>query len=163
MENACEEKPVSFSAVQKKLSLPLKKNNSLSVSLLEELSTFSLQLAQKHAGVRCIFLGIDSLQFFHPILEQDLLLAKACINRVWDSYMEIGLKVVAEDFRLLQEKDILSAYFTYSAVDKEANPVRIPKVVPQTEEEKKRYQAADLRRKMRSFSKRNLFVHTSYF
>ncbi len=166
MENTCEGRPVSFSAVQKKLSLSFKKSGALSASLLEEISSFSLQLAQKHAGSKCVFLSIDSLHFFHPILEKDFLLAKASINRVWDSYMEIGIKVTAEDFRLLQEKDILSAYFTYLAVDKEAKPALVPKVIPQTEEEKKRYQAADLRRKMRSFSnvsKREIFPHTSYF
>ena len=58
-------------------------------------------------------------------------------------------KVIAEDFRTLEQKDILSAYFTFVAMDEENNPVEIIPVVPETSEQIKRFEAAEKRRQYR--------------
>jgi acyl-CoA hydrolase len=63
--------------------------------------------------------------------------------------MEIGVKVIAEDFRTLEQKDILTAYFTFVAMDDELKPVEIIPVVPETQEQIVRYKAAEKRRQYR--------------
>ena len=41
----------------------------------------------------------------------------------------------------------MSAYFTFVAIDEHNNPVAVPDVVPETKEEKQRYEAAQLRKR----------------
>lgn len=63
--------------------------------------------------------------------------------------MEIGVKVYKEDFRTLQRVHILSAYFTFVALDDHLKPVEVPAVLPQSVEEKRRYEDAEKRRQLR--------------
>ncbi len=63
--------------------------------------------------------------------------------------MEIGVKVVAEDFRTLDQKDILSAYFTFVAIDDNHQPVEVIPVIPETPEQIKRFEQAERRRQYR--------------
>ena len=59
--------------------------------------------------------------------------------------MEIGLTVDAEEFRLLERKKVLRAYFLFS-LDPYQKVIR---VVPETKEEWKRFFQAEMRRKLR--------------
>ena len=68
--------------------------------------------------------------------------------------MEVGVKVIAEDFRTLEQKDIFSAYFTFVAVDDDHKPVEIVPVIPETPEQVKRFHEAEERRQMRLAQKR---------
>lgn len=106
-------------------------------------------VAKRHSGRVCVTLGIDSVRFLNPARRGDILVCMASVNRVWGTSMEIGVKVIAEDFRTLEQKHILSAYFTFVAVDDDHKPVKIIPVLPETEEEKVRYRQADHRRQYR--------------
>ena len=79
----------------------------------------------------------------------DILVFKAAVNRVWRTSMEIGVKVFAEDFRTMARKHIVSAYFTFVAVDESLRPIEIAPIIPETEDEKRRYREADERRQQR--------------
>ena len=78
----------------------------------------------------------------------------ASVNKAWHTSMEVGVKVVAEDFRTLEQKDILTAYFTFVAVDDDQKPVQIAPVIPETDDEQKRFSEAEQRRKFRLAQKR---------
>lgn len=106
-------------------------------------------VAKRHAGRVCVTLGIDSVRFLNPARRGDILVCMASVNRVWRTSMEVGIKVVAEDFRSLDQKEILSAYFTFVAVDDDHKPVGIVPVIPETPEQLQRYEEAEIRRKHR--------------
>jgi acyl-CoA hydrolase len=106
-------------------------------------------VARRHSGRVCVTLGIDSVRFLAPARHGDTLVFKASVNRVWKTSMEVGLKVFAEDFRSLERTHIVSAYFTFVAVDDQMHPVEICPVIPETEDEIKRYEHAELRRQYR--------------
>lgn len=106
-------------------------------------------VAKRHSGRVCVTLGIDSVRFRNPARRGDILVCMASVNRAWRTSMEVGVKVVAEDFRSLEQKDILSAYFTFVAVDDEHKPVEIHPIVAETKEQIKRYKEAEIRRKHR--------------
>jgi acyl-CoA hydrolase len=106
-------------------------------------------VAKRHSGSVCVTLGIDSVRFLAPAKHGDILVFKSAVNRVWKTSMEIGVKVFKEDFRTLQRVHILSAYFTFVALDDHLKPVEVPPVIPETPEEKRRYEEAEKRRQQR--------------
>lgn len=106
-------------------------------------------VAKRHSGRDCVTLGIDSVKFLAPAQHGEILVIKAAINRVWKTSMEIGLKVFAEDYKISKSKHIFSAYFTFVAVDDSLKPVAIQPIIPTTDEEKRRFEQAEVRRKHR--------------
>jgi acyl-CoA hydrolase len=106
-------------------------------------------VAKRHSGRTCVTLGIDSVRFLAPARRGDILVIKAAVNRVWRTSMEVGLKILADDFRTGTRTHIVSAYFTFVGVDEDLKPVELAPVIPQSDEEKRRYEQADVRRKAR--------------
>ena len=116
---------------------------------MEIIDTLAAIVAKRHSGQVCVTLGIDSVRFLNPARRGDILVCMASVNRTWRTSMEVGVKVVAEDFRTLEHKDILSAYFTFVAVDDNHKPVEIVPVIPETDMQVKRYEDAERRRNFR--------------
>jgi acyl-CoA hydrolase len=122
--------------------------------LMQVADNLAAIVAKRHSGRVCVTLGIDSVRFLNPAHRGDILVCKASVNKAWRTSMEIGVKVIAEDFRTLEQKDILSAYFTFVALGEDMSPVEVIPVVPETPEQVLRFQAAELRRQFRLQDKR---------
>jgi acyl-CoA hydrolase len=121
--------------------------------LMQIVDNLAAIVAKRHSGKVCVTLGIDSVRFLHPARRGDILVCMASVNRTWRTSMEIGVKVIAEDFRNLEQKEILSAYFTFVAIDEEGNPVEVTPVIPETDEQRARFEAAEARRAHRLHQK----------
>ena len=117
--------------------------------VLQIIDTLAAIVAKRHSGKVCVTLGIDSVRFLNPAHHGDILVCQASVNRTWRTSMEIGVKVLAEDFRTLKQKQILSAYFTFVAVDDHHKPIEVIPVIPETEIQKMRYEQAEERRQRR--------------
>src|SRR3954463_13810394 len=117
--------------------------------VIEQADIVAAVVAKRHSGRSCVTLGIDSVRFLAAARHGDILVFKAAVNRVWKTSMEIGMKVYADDFQTAKRKHIVSAYFTFVGVDENLSPTEIPPVIPETEDEKRRYREADERREAR--------------
>lgn len=117
--------------------------------MMQIVDALAAVVAKRHSGKVCTTLGIDSVRFINPVRRGDVLRCRASVNRTWEALMEVGVKVIAEDFRTLDHKDILSAYFTFMAVDEENHPIEIIPVIPETPEQHARFEAAEKRRRVR--------------
>jgi acyl-CoA hydrolase len=106
-------------------------------------------VAKRHAGQVCVTLGIDSVRFHASAKHGDIVIFKAAVNRVWRTSMEVGLKVITQDFRTREQKHIVSAFFTFVAVDDQLQPVEIASVIPESDAEKRRFEQAQTRREIR--------------
>ena len=122
--------------------------------LMQVVDNLAAIVAKRHSGRVCVTLGIDSVRFLNPARHGDILVCKASVNKAWNTSMEIGIKVIAEDFRTLEQKDILSAYFTFVAMDDNLKPIEVIPVIPETPEQIERYQQAERRRQHRLAHKR---------
>ena len=105
--------------------------------------------AMRHTRQHCVTASIDKIDFISPVFVGHLVIAKASINFVGRTSMEIGVRVEAENLIAGTKKHVNSAYLTYVALGKRNKPVEIPKIIPETDEEKRRYQEAQKRKKMR--------------
>jgi acyl-CoA hydrolase len=101
--------------------------------------------AQKHSGKEVVTASIDSLNFREPIYVGDHVVLKACVNYVSRSSMEIGVRVTREDPYSSKEIIATTAHLTFVALDKNKTPTPVPQIMPETPDEKRRFENAKLR------------------
>jgi acyl-CoA hydrolase len=92
---------------------------------------------------------MDTLNFKNPVFVGEMLIFYACVNCVAHTSMEVGVKVVAENPLSGERRHTSSAYLTYVSIDSSGRPIPIPPIIPETEEEKRRYHEAQKRREHR--------------
>ncbi len=109
----------------------------------------ALVVAERHSKKTCVTASIDSVHFLQPAGQGDILLFKAAINHAWRTSMEIGVRVDAEHYVTGEKRHILSAYFTFVALDENKKPTPVAKVLAETPLEKRRFQEAIDRRDQR--------------
>jgi acyl-CoA hydrolase len=109
----------------------------------------ALIVAERHSGTTCVTAAVDSLNFLSPARTGETLVVKASVNRAWNTSMEIGVRVAAENSRNGDVRHVVSAYLTFVGLDHTGRPTAVPGVVPETDDERRRYRAAQVRRDAR--------------
>jgi acyl-CoA hydrolase len=105
--------------------------------------------ALRHARTPVVTAAVDHMTFLSPVKIGQLLMLRSSVNRVFRTSMEVGVKVLVEDLSTGEVRHTSSAYLTFVAVDASGNRVAIPPVIPETEDEKRRYEEAARRREHR--------------
>ena len=105
--------------------------------------------ASKHNQKICVTASVDRIDFHHPIIVGNAVTLSASVNRVFTTSMEIGVKVYAENFKKGTKIHTHTAYLTFVAVDSNGKPVKAIPVVPESDDEKRRYEEALQRRNAR--------------
>ena len=103
----------------------------------------------RHARKHIVTASIDSLDFACPVRIGDLLILKSAVNFVGRTSMEIGVRIETEDAVKGDTKFVGRAYVTMVALDALGHPTAIPKIKPETAEDKKRFKQAQVRREHR--------------
>ncbi len=105
--------------------------------------------AHRHSRSYAVTASMDHLDFLAPVDVGDLLILRASVNRAFHTSMEVGVKCWVESFIHGTTRHVSSAYLTFVAVDRELKHVPVPPVLPETEDEKRRYADAGRRRELR--------------
>ena len=93
--------------------------------------------------------SVNNVSFNAPIKLGDIVTLRAKVSRSFKSSMEIFIDVYVEDRSTSDKIKVNEAIYTFVAVDQLGNPIPVPEVCPETEEEKERFEGA-LRRKQLS-------------
>jgi len=105
--------------------------------------------ALRHTHMNVVTASIDRIDFYAPVHIGDILRCIACINFVHKTSMEIGVRVEAENAITGDVRHTATCFITYVALDQNDKPTPIPPLVPETEDEKRRWAEAEERAKMR--------------
>lgn len=106
--------------------------------------------AQRHSRSRVVTARIDELSFVAPVIVGDLVTAKASVNEVGRTSMEVGVRVEAENTLTGVVSHVASAYCVFVAIDDEGRPRAVPPLLAETDDDRRRMTAAKARRELRS-------------
>lgn len=106
-------------------------------------------VAARHTHSNIVTASVDQMDFISPAFIGNLVFAKASLNYVGRTSMEIGVRIEAECLKTGTHTHIGSAYLTFVALDDDDNPIEIPKLILETDEQKRRYAEAKERRNKR--------------
>jgi acyl-CoA hydrolase len=105
--------------------------------------------AHRHSRNYVVTASIDHLDFVIPVHVGDLVILKSSVNRAFNTSMEVGVKVFVENYIAGTREHVSSAFLTFVATYRHGRHLPVPPVVPETEEEKRRYEDAGRRRELR--------------
>lgn len=105
--------------------------------------------AVKHSRCRVVTAGVDRMAFMTPVHVGELVTFSASVNAAWRTSMEVGVRVDAENPRTGERRHTNSAYLTMVAVDEDGQPVPVPKLIAETDEQRSREAEAQVRRRNR--------------
>ncbi len=105
--------------------------------------------AHRHSRNYVVTASIDHLDFWVPVHVGDLVILRSSVNRVFHTSMEVGVKVWVENYLLDTCQHVSSAYLTFVAVDGGGRHLPVPAVVPESDEQRRRYEDAGRRREIR--------------
>jgi acyl-CoA hydrolase len=110
--------------------------------------------AIRHARQACVTVSVDKVDFREPIHVGELVTAFARVNFAGRTSMEVGVKIIAENVLSGDRRHTNSCYVTYVALDESGQPTEVPPIVPETPDEKRRYDRAAKRRANRVMERR---------
>jgi len=123
--------------------------NLLGGQLMHWIDICAALSAAKHNQRVCVTASVDRIDFHHPIRLGDAVTLTSTINRVFKTSVEVGVKVYAQNFREGTKIHTNTAYLTFVSVDNKGKPVEGIKGIPETKDEKRRYDEALKRRENR--------------
>ena len=105
--------------------------------------------AHRHSRNYVVTAAIDHLDFWTPVHVGDLVVLRSSVNRVFTTSMEVGVTVWVENYLADESRHVSSAYLTFVAVDAAGRHLHVPPVIPETDEQKRRFEDAGRRREIR--------------
>lgn len=124
-------------------------NNLMGGRLLHWMDIAAAISAQKHCNRIVVTASVDNVSFKHPIKLGDVISIEAQVTRAFNTSVEVHMVVWAQNIPSGTRVKSNEAYYTFVAIDKANEKVAVPQLVPETEEEQKRYNEALQRRELR--------------
>jgi acyl-CoA hydrolase len=103
--------------------------------------------AIRHAGGPAVTASIERVDFRERIPVGALVTCAATVDFVGNSSMDITVEVYAERVSSGEKRHTHTAHVVFVALDPSGKPTRVPRLMPETEEERQRYARAEAHRK----------------
>jgi acyl-CoA hydrolase len=104
--------------------------------------------AHRHCGRVCVTASVNHLSFDQPVKLGYVVTLEAKVSRTFNTSIEVFVDVSVEKPTGGEKKKCNQAILTFVAVDQSGKPVPVPPVIPETEEEKQRFDGALRRRQL---------------
>jgi acyl-CoA hydrolase len=117
--------------------------------LLQWMDVVASIAAHRHCKRVVVTASVNNVAFQNPINHASIITLESKVSRAFTSSMEVFIDVWVEDHVTGKKTKSNEAIYTFVAVDQNGSPLPVPPLVPETEEEQKRFDGA-LRRKQLS-------------
>ena len=104
--------------------------------------------SHRHCGRVVVTAAVNNVSFNQPIRLGEIVTMHAKVSRAFSSSMEVCIDVWVENNTTGEKTKCNEAIYTFVAVDQVGNPINVPQLIPETDEEKSRYDAALRRRQL---------------
>ena len=124
-------------------------NNLFGGELLARMDRAASISARRHSRRIVVTASVNHVAFNRAVPLGSVVMIEAKVSRAFNSSMEVYMDVWIEDRESGERVKANEAIYTFVAVDETGRPVKVPELVPETDLEKQRFDAA-LRRKQLS-------------
>lgn len=124
-------------------------NNLMGGRLMHLMDVVAAISAQRHSNRVVVTASVDNVSFAKSIKLGSVITLTATVTRAFSSSMEVHILVDAEDIPGREKFKSNEAFFTFVAVDQLGNPIDVPELIPEDEEEKSLFDGALRRRQLR--------------
>ena len=152
MTNENGKTPSESAVVTRYLVMPQQANpqgTAFGGAIMGWIDMVAAMAAERHCRTEVVTAGIDSMNFKAPVRIGDHVVLQASVNYVSRSSMEVGVRVTREDPGTGEQAIATTAHLTMVALDENKRPTAAPPVLPQTPDEKRRYENAKQRVQVR--------------
>ena len=123
-------------------------NNLFGGELLARMDKVASIAAIKHSEEIVVTASINNVAFGEPVPNGSILTLEAKVSRAFNSSMEVFIDVWKQNKTDKKKVKVNEAIYTFVAVYQRGKPVKVPLIIPQSELEQKRYDAALRRRQL---------------
>jgi acyl-CoA hydrolase len=102
--------------------------------------------AHRHTRSRVVTAAVDGLRFLHPIKVGDLIILQARVTATFTTSMEVQVEVFSEESLTGRRQLTSHAYLTFVAIDERGDRVSVTPLLLESDEDRRRSEAAHLRR-----------------
>ena len=110
----------------------------------------------RHTRTLLVTAAVDGLQFLHPIKVGDLIILKSWVTAVWSTSLEVEVEVFSEEILTGVRRMTSRAYLTFVSIDEQGRRVPIPPLLMETDADRDRAAAAEIRRAERLKARQEL-------
>ncbi len=118
-------------------------------AIMKLIDTAAAVAASRHARADVVTASIDRIEFLHPVLVGNFVTLMAELNFVGQTSMEVDVRVETENLITGEKRHTSTAHVTLVALDGAGRPIPVPPLILETEEQKRRYREAMVRREKR--------------
>lgn len=104
--------------------------------------------AHRHCRRVVVTAAVNNVSFNRAIKLADVVTLEAKVSRAFSTSMEVFIDVYVENHQDGKREKCNEAIYTFVAVDQLGNPINVPELMPESEQEKQRYDGALRRRQL---------------
>lgn len=118
-------------------------------SVLAKIDLCAYASSAKHSGRICVTASFDRVDFHQAINVGELVTMIGYVSYVGRTSLEVTIEIYAQNLLTSDKRHTNTAQVTMVALDSNGKPVEVPRLIPETREEKIRYLQGKLRRELR--------------
>jgi len=122
--------------------------NLMGGQLLHWMDVIGAIACKRHCARVCVTACVNNVSFDQPIRLADIVTLDAKVSRAFTTSMEVFVDVWVENYQTGEKTKCNEAIYTFVAVDQNGSPIEVPGIVPETDQEKERYDSALRRRQL---------------
>lgn len=112
---------------------------------MDEIAAIS---AHRHSKRVTVTASVNNVSFNYPIKVGDIVTLEAKVSRAFSTSMEVFIDVFVEHPSTGKKIKCNEAIFVFVAIDQIGSPIEVPGIIPETDEEKSRFESAMRRREL---------------